>query len=102
MKSLKKLTQEYVEKVYGAMWDDPMYAPDVAEAKSAFKAGFSSKKEIESKQLEQIRDLEIVQKDYHESVDELIHRYVATSAGCEYGEFERFKQELERLKKPTN
>lgn len=40
--------------------------------------------------------------DYFELVDELIHRYIETSSACEWTEYERFKFELQRLKKETN
>lgn len=39
---------------------------------------------------------------YDECVDELIHKYVEASSACEWTEYERFRYELERLKKETN
>jgi len=40
--------------------------------------------------------------DYYEIVDELIHRYIETSSACEWTEYERFKNELKRIKQPTS
>lgn len=62
---------------------------------------------METKQKEQLKifeqlGIDIFNNSYYSCVDILIERYLTACDALEYNEEEKFRKEIERIKKPTN